>query len=233
MSNANAVGLLVGASLFSMFFFISLYLQQVLGFSALKSGLSYLPLAAGIIVAAGIASALVTRIGAKPVLIVGLVLVAAGLLLFTGVHPRGSFTGDVLAPSLVVAFGLGLSFVPLTILAVSGSSEADAGLASGLINTSQQVGGAIGLAILSTVATSRTDALMRAAHGAHGALRPALTDGFSRAFGVGAGFAVAGIVLALLFVRGGRAVPVAADARAPAATEADARAPEESLAPAV
>jgi hypothetical protein len=100
--------------------------------------------------------------------------------------------------------GLGFCFVPLTILAVSGTTEADAGLASGLINTAEQVGGAIGLAVLATVATSRTDSLLRAAHGAQSALPGALTDGFSRAFTVGAGFAVLGIVLALLFVQNSR-----------------------------
>jgi EmrB/QacA subfamily drug resistance transporter len=199
--SANAVGLLVGASLFSMFFFISLYLQQVLHYSALRSGLSYLPLAVGIILSAGGASQLVTRFGAKPVLLTGLALIAAGLLLFTGVSPNGSFGSDVLLPSLIVAVGLGFSFVPLTILAVTGASDSDAGLASGLINTAQQVGGAIGLAILASVATSRTSSVMRAGHDT---VTSALTSGFSSAFAVGAGFAIAGIVVALVLVRGGR-----------------------------
>lgn len=200
VSSANVIGLLVGASLFSMFYFISLYLQQVLGFSALKAGVSYLPLAVSIILAAGIASALVQRAGTKPVLVGGLVLVVAGLLLFSGVSVHGSFSGDVLVPSVIVAFGLGFAFVPLTITAVSGVKAAEAGLASGLINTAQQVGGALGLAILSTVATTRTDDVMTAAHGAHDALHGALTDGFQAAFAVGAGFAALGIVLALLLV---------------------------------
>jgi EmrB/QacA subfamily drug resistance transporter len=212
ISSANAVGLLVGASLFSMFFFISLYLQEVLRFSALKSGVSYLPLSVGIILSAGLGSALVNRVGAKAVMVAGLTLIAVGLLLFTGVRTHGSFAGDVLAPSVIVAVGLGFAFVPLTILAVSGVSDQDAGLASGLINTSQQVGGAIGLAILSTVAASRTNDLVKAAHGAHSALPNALTSGFSHAFAVGAGFAVAGIVIALLFVAGhDRGAPPRAD----------------------
>ncbi|GAC1487478.1 MAG: DHA2 family efflux MFS transporter permease subunit [Solirubrobacteraceae bacterium] len=197
--SANVVGLLVGASLFSMFFFISLYLQQVLQFSALQAGLSYLPLSAGIIGAAGFGSALVNRMGAKPVLVGGLVLVAVGLLLFARIHAHGSFSADVLLPSVIVALGLGFSFVPLTILAVSGVSGDDAGLASGLINTAQQVGGAIGLAVLSTIATSRADGLLKA----HSAPAQALTEGFSRAFAVGAGFAVLGVVLALLLVGSG------------------------------
>ena len=200
VSSANVIGLLVGASLFSMFYFISLYLQQVLGFSALRAGVSYLPLAVSIILAAGIASALVQRVGTKPVLVGGLALIVAGLLLFSGVSVDGSFSGDVLLPSIIVAFGLGFSFVPLTITAVSGVKAAEAGLASGLINTAQQVGGALGLAILSTVATSRTGDVMSAARGARDALPGALTEGFQAAFAVGAGFAALGIVLALLLV---------------------------------
>jgi hypothetical protein len=122
-------------------------------------------------------------------------------------------------PVLIVALGLGFCFVPLTILAVSGTTDADAGLASGLINTAEQVGGAIGLAVLATVATSRSNSLLRVAHGAHSALPGALTDGFSRAFIVGAGFAALGVVLALLFVQNSR--PAAGDETVSA--EADAQ----------
>ncbi|HEY2636579.1 MAG TPA: MFS transporter [Solirubrobacteraceae bacterium] len=196
VASANAVALLVGASLFSMFFFISLYMQQVLGYSALKAGLSYLPLALAIMASAGAAAQLVNRVGPKVVLATGMVLVAVGLLLFTQVSAGGTFAGDILAPSIIVAFGLGFSFVPLMITAVAGVGEAEAGLASGLINTAQQIGGALGLAILSTVATSRTsDAI------ATGATKvDALTEGFQSAFAVGAGFAIVGIVLAVLVV---------------------------------
>jgi EmrB/QacA subfamily drug resistance transporter len=217
VASADAVGLLVGAALLSMFFFLSLYLQQVLHYSALRTGVSYLPLAVGIIIAAGLASALTTRIGAKPVLIAGLAAIAGGMVWFKNVHAHGSYGTDVLGPSLIVALGLGFCFVPLTILAVSGTTDADAGLASGLINTAEQVGGAIGLAVLATVATSHTDSLLRAAHGAQSALPGALTDGFSRAFIVGAGFAVLGIVLALLFVKNSR--PVSGDQTASADAE--------------
>jgi hypothetical protein len=173
----------------------------VLHYSALRTGISYLPLAVGIIIASGLASALTSRFGAKPVLVAGLVALAGGMVWFSNVHAHGSYSRDVLGPSLIVALGLGFSFVPLTILAVSGTTDADAGLASGLINTAEQVGGAIGLAVLSTVAASRTNTLLRAAHGADSAVPGALTDGFSRAFTVGAGFAVLGVVLALLFVQ--------------------------------
>ena len=120
LTGANVVGLLVGASLFSMFFFISLYMQQVLGYSPIKAGLSYLPLAVTIIISAGVASQLVTRVGFKPVLIAGLVFIAAGLIWFSQVSVGGSYVGDVLGPSLLAAVGLGFAFVPVTIAAVAG-----------------------------------------------------------------------------------------------------------------
>jgi EmrB/QacA subfamily drug resistance transporter len=201
LTGANVSGLLIGASLFSMFFFISLYMQQVLGFDALKAGLSYLPLAFTIIASAGIASQLSTKVGFKPVLIFGMLLVAAGLVWFSQVSAGGSYASDVLGPSIVAGAGLGFAFVPVTIAAVAGVSGEDSGLASGLINTSQQVGGALGLAILAAVATGTTDNAMTAAHGAKSALPAALTSGFQDAFMVGAGFALVGAVLAFLLIR--------------------------------
>jgi EmrB/QacA subfamily drug resistance transporter len=201
LTGANAVGLLIGASLFSMFFFISLYMQQVLGFSPIKSGFSYLPLALTIIASAGVASQLVTRIGFKPVLVTGLVFVAAGLLWFSQVSVDGAYVTDVLGPSLLAAIGLGLSFVPVTIAAVSGVAKREAGLASGLINTSQQIGGALGLAVLATIANSRTDAVMATARGNPAELPRALTEGFQSAFFAGAGFAILGIAAALVLIR--------------------------------
>jgi EmrB/QacA subfamily drug resistance transporter len=198
LRGANIVGMLIGMSLFSMFFFISLYLQDVLGYSAIKTGVSYLPLAVGIIVSAGGASVLVTRIGFKPTLIGGLVLISAALIWFSQVHdPGGSYLSDILGPSLLAAFGLGFAFVPVTIAAVTGIEPDEAGLASGLINTSQQVGGALGLAILATVANSRTQSLLHA--GLH-STSVALTKGFDRAFLVGAGFAIAGAILAAVMI---------------------------------
>jgi EmrB/QacA subfamily drug resistance transporter len=201
LTGANVVGLLVGASLFSMFFFISLYMQQVLGYSAIRAGLSYLPLAVTIILSAGIASQLVTRVGYKPVLLTGMAFIAGGLVWFGQVSVGGSYVSDILGPSLLAAVGLGLSFVPVTIAAVAGVPGREAGLASGLINTSQQVGGALGLAVLATIANSRTDSLMASAHGNPGELPRALTEGFQSAFLTGAGFAVLGFVLALVLIR--------------------------------
>jgi EmrB/QacA subfamily drug resistance transporter len=202
LTGANVVGLLVGASLFSMFFFISLYMQQVLGYSAIKAGLSYLPLAITIIISAGLASQLVTRIGFKPVLMTGMAFIAAGLIWFGQVSVGGGYVSDILGPSLLAAVGLGFAFVPVTIAAVAGVSEREAGLASGLINTSQQIGGALGLAVLATIANSRTDDLMAAAHGNPAELHSALTEGFQSAFLTGAGFAILGLLLAFVLIRG-------------------------------
>jgi EmrB/QacA subfamily drug resistance transporter len=193
---ANIVSILIAASLFSMFYFISLYLQRVLGFSALKTGFAYLPLALTIVVSAGVASQLVERIGVKPTLTFGLVSIAVGLAWFSQVDAGGSYLSDVLGPSIVAAVGLGFSFVSVTIAAVAGVSNDQAGLASGLVNTSQQVGGALGLAVLATIANSTTNGLPG------GARNPvALTEGFQDAFMVGSGFAIAGAILSLLLLR--------------------------------
>jgi MFS family permease len=191
LTGANVVGLLVGASLFSMFFFISLYMQQVLGYSAIHAGLSYLPLALVIMATAGIASQLVTRVGYKPVLAAGMLFIVVGLLWFSRVSVGGSFLTDIFGPSVLAAAGLGFAFVTTTIAAVSGVEENEAGLASGLINTSQQVGGALGLAVLSSIATSYT-ADVSNLHD--------LTEGFRAAFLGGAAIAFLGFVLTLVLI---------------------------------
>ncbi|MGW7370235.1 MFS transporter, partial [Streptomyces sp. NPDC054841] len=200
VSSANVVSLLVGAALLSMFFFISLYLQLVLGFSALEAGLSYLPLSAATIFAAGAASQLVTKVGPRPILLVGLVLTTAGLLLFTRISADGTFVGDVLLPSVVVALGLGFSFVPVTIVAVAGVTPQESGLASGLINTTQQIGGALGLAVLSSVANAHINELLEGRRPDAAAVADATTEGFQLAFAIGAGFALLGVVITLLAV---------------------------------
>jgi EmrB/QacA subfamily drug resistance transporter len=202
LTGANTVGLLVGASLFSMFFFITLYMQQVLGYSPIDAGLSYLPLALMIIVASGVASQLVTRIGFKPVLAAGMLLIAGALVWFSQVSVGGGFVSDILGPSLLAAAGLGFAFVTTTIAAVSGVREQESGLASGLINTSQQIGGALGLAVLATVANSRTDDLVASAGGGRSELTNALNEGFQSAFLAGAGIAALGFVLTLVLIRG-------------------------------
>jgi EmrB/QacA subfamily drug resistance transporter len=200
LTGANVVGLLTGASLFSMFFFISLYMQNVLGYSAIKAGVSYLPLAVSIILAAGIASQLVTKVGFKPVLAAGMTFIAAGLLWFSQISVGGGFATDVLGPSLLAAVGLGLSFVPQTIAAVSGVPDHESGLASGLINTSQQVGGALGLAVLSSIAFSTIDELAAQTGGAPSLA--ALTDGYADAFFAGTAIALLGFAATLLLIRG-------------------------------
>ena len=192
ITGANVVGILVGASLFSMFFFISLYMQQVLGYSPIKAGLSYLPLAVSIILSAGIASQLVTKVGFKPILAAGLGLIALGLIWFTQISANGTYLGDILGPSLLAGIGLGFAFVPVTIAAVSGIADREQGLASGLINTSQQVGGALGLAILAAVANGIIDSSHDPA---------VLVEGFQSAFAVGAGFAILGLIATLLLIR--------------------------------
>src|SRR6187551_3462111 len=199
LTGANVVGLLVGASLFSMFFFISLYMQQVLGYSAIHAGLSYLPLALLIMASAGIASQLVTKLGYKPVLAAGMLFIVVGLTWFSQVSVGGGFTTDILGPSLFAAAGLGFAFVTTTIAAVSGVEEGEDGLASGLINTSQQIGGALGLAVLSAVAISRTDDVLS---GGGSSLAQGLTEGFQAAFLGGAVIAALGFVLTLVLIRG-------------------------------
>jgi fucose permease len=179
-----------------MFFFISLYMQQVLGYDALEAGIAYLPLAVGIIISAGLASNMITKLGVKPALILGLVLTAIGLFWFAQISPNGSYVGDILFPALISAFGLGFAFVSMTVGAVAGVDGHEAGLASGMINTSQQVGGALGLAILAAVANSRTDSVAEAGS----PLPVALTEGFQTALMVGAGFAVLGALLAFLLI---------------------------------
>ena len=198
LRGANVIGLLLGMSLFSMFFFISLYMQQVLDYEPLEAGLAYLPLAGLIVLSAGAASGLVTRIGFKPPLVAGLLMIAGALVWFAQVSATGgTYLGDILFPSMLAGVGLGLAFVPVTIAAVTGISGEEAGLASGLINTSQQVGGALGLAVLATVATGTTNDVF-----ASGERNPAvaLTEGFQDAFLVGAGMALLAAVLAAVLI---------------------------------
>ena len=149
-ANVTMVG--AGAAMLGLFFFLSLYLQQVLGYSALEAGVSQLPLAGTLVLAAGAAGPLAERVGVKPVLLAGLALFATGLLWFSRVSADGTFLADILGPSLLVGLGLAATFVSLTIESVSGVDGDRYGLASGLVNTSQQIGGALGLAILTAVA---------------------------------------------------------------------------------
>jgi EmrB/QacA subfamily drug resistance transporter len=201
-NGSYVVGLLLAASLFSMFFFIALYTQQVLGWSALKAGLSYLPLSVAIILGAGAGSEIANRIGFKPVLVAGMLCTSVGLLWFTQIQVDGSFVGDVLGPSVLAGLGLGLAFPGATVGGTSMVREDEVGLTSGLINSAQQIGGALGLAVLSSLAASKTDSVLESTvQDGQGAVAGALTEGFQLAFMVGAGFAVVGALVALLVIR--------------------------------
>ena len=197
LAGANMIGFGLGTMVFGMFFLLSLYMQQVLGFSAMETGVGYLAVALTAIVASGAAQALVTRLGVKPVLTIGMLLLGAGLILFTQVSVDGTYVADLLPGFLLIGVGLGFSFVPVSIAALAGVSGRDAGLASGLINTSQQIGGAVGLAILTTIATTRTENLLESGV----ARAEALTDGFSLAFWAAVGFAAVSLVTTLLVLR--------------------------------
>jgi EmrB/QacA subfamily drug resistance transporter len=197
IAGANVAGFILGTALFSMFLMLTLYMQQVLGYSAMKSGVAYLAVAGTAIIWSAVAAQLVTRVGVKPVLVAGMTAMTAGLVYFTQVSVGGSYLGDLLPGFLLIGFGIGFAYVPISIAALAGVKPAEAGLASGLINTSQQIGGALGIAALSTIATSRTADKIAA-----GVAQPsALVDGFQTAFLVGAGIAAAGIIAALTLIR--------------------------------
>ncbi len=162
VTGANVAGFILGTALFSMFLMLTLYMQQVLGYSALKSGFAYLAVAGTSIVWATLASQLVTRIGVKTVLVTGMSLLTVGMLYFTQVSVGGSYVRDLLPGFLIVAVGMSFAFVSVSIAALAGIEAKDAGLASGMINTSQQIGGALGIAILSSVAVAQTGSAARA-----------------------------------------------------------------------
>jgi len=194
---ANVAGFILGTALFSMFLILTLYMQQVLGYSAMKTGVAYLAVAGTSIVWANVAAMLVGKVGVKPLIAAGMAILGVGMLLFTQVSVGGSYVTNLLPGFLIIAFGMALCFVPISIAALAGVKEAEAGLASGLINTSQQVGGAVGIALLSTIAISRTENEL-----AGGAAVPqALTSGFQLAFWVGAAIAAAGVIAALVLIR--------------------------------
>jgi EmrB/QacA subfamily drug resistance transporter len=192
---ANVVRLLSAMCLYSMFYFVSLYLQQILGQSPIQAGLSYLPLALTIFATARLSGRNLRRTGPKPPLIAGLLLSALGLLWFSNAPAHGgSFAASVLGPSLVAAIGIGLTIVPVTVTAMAGTKPSEAGVASGLINTSQQIGGALGLAVLASLAAGHAGGHQPAT----GAL--ALTSGFDFAFRIAAVIAVGTAAIAALLI---------------------------------
>jgi EmrB/QacA subfamily drug resistance transporter len=185
---SDTVLLLVASGMFGMFFFASLYVQEILGYSPLRAGLAFLPVTAGIVIGAGIAQQLIRRLGVRNVAIGGIVIATAGMIVLTQVPVHGSYVGDLLIGLLPMSIGMGLTFVPITLLGTGGVTGDDAGLASGLFNTAQQVGGSLGLAILSTLAASQTSSLL------HGHVTAAATLS-ARVSGYHVAFAAAAVML--------------------------------------
>jgi EmrB/QacA subfamily drug resistance transporter len=200
---ADAVMLLVASGMFGMFFFVSLYVQEILGYSALHAGLAFLPVTAGIMVGAGLSQQLVGRLGARTVAIGGITLATIGMVVLTGVPVHGSFASDLLPGLIPLSIGMGLTFVPITLLGNGGVSGEDAGLASGLFNTAQQVGGALGLAILSTLAADHTSGIVRGLGigATHARVAAATVSGYHVAFIAAAVMLGAGAVIMTAVLR--------------------------------
>jgi hypothetical protein len=196
LRTANVGAALMLGAMGTLFFFASLFMQQVMGYDALRTGLAYVPLAVAVIVGAGLAAGPVAGLPARAVLAVGLALATAGLLLLARLPVGSGYAGGLLPPFLLVGAGLGMSFVPLQIAAAFGVDARDSGVAAGLINTSQEAGGAVGVAVVSTAAFTRIGHTV-SGHSAQ-ALRAARASGFHEAFLVGAGFAFAALLVALL-----------------------------------
>jgi EmrB/QacA subfamily drug resistance transporter len=218
LSVANAIAVTVGAGIFGTYFFLSLFLQNVDGYSPLRAGLAFLPVGLCTLVGALIASRIVHLFGARNQLMLGLGVAAAGLLWLSRVQAGDAFLTHVLGPEILIGVGFGLSFIPMTLSATAGVPAHEAGLASGLINTTRQIGGALGLAIMATVATS-------VAAGHHGGAHPvdaALTSGYRAAFLIAGGGLVVGALLAALLPKLSAPAEAVATVRPPAGAEADA-----------
>src|SRR5947208_10621711 len=200
LTASNVSGLLMGGAIFSQFFLLTLYMQQVLHYSALQTGVAYIGLTLTIIAFSAVAQALVTRIGVRRVLPAGLALSTVALVLFARLPVHGSYFSDLFPAFIISGLGLALAFVPMSIGALTGVSQSEAGVASGLINTTQQIGGAIGVAVATTVATTFTARYVDTHAGSSAFSGPALTHGFSIAFYVLAGLAAAGAVLSALML---------------------------------
>jgi EmrB/QacA subfamily drug resistance transporter len=194
LSAANGSMLFFGGAFFSIWYFLSLYLQTVLGYDALKAGLAFLPMTIAIVVGARITAVLVPRLGARNVLLIGLPISALGFWWLSHLAVHSSYLGHVLGPGAMISLGLGLCMTPIAAAATSGVANAEAGLASGLVTTSRQVGGSVGLAVLATVATDRTASLLRA----HASSPDSLTAGYDRAFLVSAGLILVAVACAAI-----------------------------------
>jgi EmrB/QacA subfamily drug resistance transporter len=211
-SGAYLIMLCIGTAMFGMFFFLTLFVQTVLGYSAVRSGVSFLPFTLGIVTAAALASQLIARIGARPLILAGATAAVVGMFWFSRLTVHATYPGNLLGPMLVTSFGLGLLFVPLSLVALHNVAEQDAGVAGSLLNTGQQVGGAIGLAALGTIAwTTVADNLRNATAAIAAGRQPpasaaqltahALATGFTRGFLASAGIALLALVVAVVAIR--------------------------------
>jgi EmrB/QacA subfamily drug resistance transporter len=212
LSAANVIVLLLGSSAFSMWYFVSLYLQEVKGFTPIETGLSFLPAALALAGAAQIAGKRLATLGAGRLLVLGMGLIAVGLIWLGQAPPDGTYAADVLVPFIIAGVGIGITFVSVTVAGMAGVQPREVGLASGLINTSRQIGASLGLAILATAATTRTSSLV-----GHTSVHSALTSGFDRAFVLAGIFAGVGALASALFL------PLR---RPPRTTHAEAAVPE-------
>jgi EmrB/QacA subfamily drug resistance transporter len=194
VAGANVVMLVVGAVFFAMWYFLSLYFQDVLGYSALRAGLAFIPMAVGVVVGAQASPRLLPKTGLRPLLVAGMLLAAGGFAWLAQVPADSSYLAHILGPGCIVALALGLLFTPLATAATAGVPINQAGLASGVLNTSRQIGGALGLAALATVAVARTHRALASGHTA----ASALTAGYDRAFAIAAILSLAGLACALL-----------------------------------
>jgi EmrB/QacA subfamily drug resistance transporter len=211
LSGSNLAGLLLGGALFSQFFLLTLYMQQVLHYSALQTGVAYVALTFAIIVFANVSQALALRVGIRPLLPMGLLLAAAGLVLYARLPVHGHYFWDLFPPFILSGVGMAFAFIPMTIGAVTGVKPAEAGIASGLINTSQQIGGAIGVAAATTISSTYTSHYLQSHPGAVPTSAGALTHGFAIAFYVLAGLAALAAVLAAVLVESSPALPARVD----------------------
>jgi EmrB/QacA subfamily drug resistance transporter len=208
-SGTYLIMLCVSTGLFGLFFFLTLFIQDVLGYSAIRTGIAYLPFAVGVVVASALASPLVARIGPRPLILAGTAAVAGGMFWFSRLTEHAGYASQLLGPQLVTSLGLGLVFVPLSLVSLHNVAERDSGVASSLLNTGQQVGGAIGLAVLGTVAWTAVADSIRTQLGHAAAGTPvsasvydhALTVGFSRGFEVAAGLGLLALLIAIATIR--------------------------------
>jgi EmrB/QacA subfamily drug resistance transporter len=209
-SGAYGLSLAIGAALSGMLFLLTLFLQNVLGFSPLQAGFAFLPTALGVVAGAGLTSRVIGRVGPRVPMTTGALLAATGMFWLSAVTVHASYFANILGPLVVLAIGLGMAFVSTSVTAISGVQPNESGLASALLNVGRQLGGSLGIAIMGTVATTVTRNQLAAGPLTHAAFNRALTAGFSSAFEIAGAIAIAGFVIALVAVRHHQSPSVAA-----------------------